>query len=185
MLFPPALPYSGTDDLQLSAYHPVIGMCLLALISLQPLMELSNHFLHERYEKVELLGYPHVWLGRILLLVGIINGGLGFHFAESFGGPQPPAWPKIVYGVIATVVFILYVAIVVVWLEIGRDSQALRANASEAEIELHDVESAIGAATTTGVNADDVSDVKNEAGAKGGAPIAQEEAKKAFRSSAL
>ena len=45
----------------------------------------------------------HVWLGRILIALGIINGGMGIKLAANTtsGG--------IIYGVIAGVVFVVYV----------------------------------------------------------------------------
>lgn len=53
--------------------------------------------------KEELQHALHVWLGRILIALGIINGGMGIKLAANTtsGG--------IVYGVVAGVVFVVYV----------------------------------------------------------------------------
>lgn len=102
-------------SLQLGGYHPVIGLCVLALMALQPASELLNHCLFDRHPRIRYAGHVHVWLGRFLLTVGIVNGGLGFRFADSIPGPRWPQWPKIAYGILATLVWIVYVAIIIVW----------------------------------------------------------------------
>lgn len=84
-------------------------------MALQPISELLNHCLFDRYPRIRYVGHVHVWLGRLLLTVGIVNGGLGFHFADSIPGPRWPQWPKIAYGILATLIWIVYVAIIIVW----------------------------------------------------------------------
>jgi hypothetical protein len=104
----------------MSGYHPIIGLCLLCLLALQPATELANHFLHNRYPNAhKYLGHIHVWLGRLLITVGIINGGLGFHYAETVGGVSLKV-QKIVYATIATIIWIVYVGVVIVWAELAR-----------------------------------------------------------------
>jgi hypothetical protein len=137
-----------TNILQLGQYHPIIGLSVFILMALQPLTELLNHYLFERYPRVRYVGYVHVWLGRLLLTLGIINGGLGFHFADSIPGPQWPRWPKIAYGAIATMTWIIYVAIIIVWTKF---------NDTEAVDEVGD-EEAVPRATTAEVNAASSSD---------------------------
>lgn len=59
----------------------------------------------------------------------MINGGLGFQSASN----TPPRWstgPKIAYGVVATVVWIVYVAVVLVWAEFGRGPRERHRSAS-------------------------------------------------------
>lgn len=92
-------------------YHPVIGMLLLSLITVQLMLGTRNHFLHVNRRDVgreTLLSVPlgtfHVWFGRLLITLGMINGGLGFRYSDSAGRA-----PKIVYGVVAGVVWVTYV----------------------------------------------------------------------------
>lgn len=59
--------------------------------------------------------HVHIWFGRFLMIVGTIQGGLGFMFSASFPGAKPEAWPRILYGVIAIVVWIMYVVGTVLW----------------------------------------------------------------------
>lgn len=56
-----------------------------------------------------------------MITVGIINGGLGFQFASTFPDQQPSNAPRVVYGVIATLVWIIYVSIIAAWTELERN----------------------------------------------------------------
>ncbi len=49
----------------------------------------------------------HVWLGRVLITLGIINGGLGLRYAADTKKGE------IAYGVIAGVVWVAWVGVVV------------------------------------------------------------------------
>lgn len=110
-------------------------------MALQPITEILNHYFHERYPRIIYLGHVHVWLGRILITVGIINGGLGFRFADTIPGPRWPQWPKIVYGAVATSIWIVYVAIIIVWDKFNQYQ-------SEAQAEIADEEAGPGPTTT-------------------------------------
>ena len=100
-------------------YHPIIGMILLALVFFQPFTELANHLIRkrcpQRYPNVHRLGYVHIWFGRLLLILAIVNGGLGFAFADQIPGNTWSKAPRILYGVAATVVVFTYVVIVTIW----------------------------------------------------------------------
>jgi hypothetical protein len=93
----------------LSAYHPVIGMTTVsALIAFQPLMGLLQHLNYRKNGTQSLFGYAHRWLGRILIVLGIINGGLGFMFS-GIGTPGVPTAGVIAYGTIAGLMGIVYI----------------------------------------------------------------------------
>ena len=49
-----------------------------------------------------LVSYVHIWWGRILMVLGVVNGGLGLQLAQESNGPV------IAYAVIAAVVFVVY-----------------------------------------------------------------------------
>ncbi|KIW53563.1 hypothetical protein PV05_09123 [Exophiala xenobiotica] len=104
----------------LDDYHPMIGLVLLCFISLQPLSSLVNHFYRVRYPRIGILGQVHLWSGRLLITLGIINGGLGFQFASTLPVFQWPKGPKILYGAVATLIWIIYVGVVLVWAELKR-----------------------------------------------------------------
>ncbi|KAK5949786.1 hypothetical protein OHC33_009175 [Knufia fluminis] len=113
-------PYSMWSD-----PHTKLGIAILVLAFFQPILGLIHHSLYKR--RVTAVkqgntskmpgrtapGYAHLWLGRILIVLGMINGGLGLRLASNSpfeGNGKPKA---IAYGVGAAVMFILYVAFVI------------------------------------------------------------------------
>jgi len=94
---------------EISAYHPVIGMTTVsALIAFQPLLGLLQHLNYRKNGTKSPSAYAHRWLGRTLIVLGIINGGLGFMFA-GIGAPGVPTAAVIAYGVIAGFIGIVYI----------------------------------------------------------------------------
>ena len=94
-------------------------MITLFLLSLQPITEILNHFLFNRYPKVRYLAHFHIWAGRVAITLGMINGGLGFAFADTI--PYQPEWsvaPTIVYAILAGLVWIAYFAYCGVWQQV-------------------------------------------------------------------
>jgi len=88
----------------------------------------------------------HKWLGRLLLTIGIINGGLGFQFASMFQGTASSNGPKIAYGAMAILVWIIYVSVVTVWAELRRPPRRAGAGVTE---ELAGLREAAAIPTTT------------------------------------
>lgn len=94
-------------------YHQIIGYIVVAcLVLFQPALGLLQHLRFRKYGKRTNFGYIHQWLGRFLILLGIINGGLGLHIAGPIGSENVPTWSVIAYSVIAAVMGILYIAVV-------------------------------------------------------------------------
>lgn len=58
-----------------------------------------------------MMGSSHRWLGRSAIILGIVNGGLGFHTAGIFGSANVPRWSVIVYATVAGLTFSSYVLI--------------------------------------------------------------------------
>ena len=58
-------------------------------------------------------GHIHVWLGRLLIVLGIINGGLGFRLASRSPIQTNTSLTKakIAYAVVAATMFLLYLMI--------------------------------------------------------------------------
>ena len=88
--------------------HPIIGTIVIALLLLQPVLGYVHHliYLRERKRTVWILG--HVWYGRALILLAVINGGLGLQLSGN------TVKGEIAYGVIAGVMFGLYLAVLAV-----------------------------------------------------------------------
>ncbi|KAF2428785.1 CBD9-like protein [Tothia fuscella] len=83
--------------------HPIIGIILFLALFLQPILGWLHHSNFKKFQQRTGFSYAHIWLGRIVIALGIINGGLGFRLAAN------TAWGPIVYGVVAGIVFLIYV----------------------------------------------------------------------------
>jgi len=71
---------------------------------LQPVLGYMHHYAFVKERRRTFWSYGHLWLGRLLITLGMINGGLGFLLAlNTTTGP-------IVYGVFAGIFWVLYVA---------------------------------------------------------------------------
>jgi len=68
-----------------------------------PALGIIHHKLFKHYQRRTFWSYAHIWLGRTVITLGIINGGLGFLLANNTrSGP-------IAYGVIAGIMWLIYV----------------------------------------------------------------------------
>lgn len=118
---------------------------MLALMTLQPTTEIVNHLFGKRHPKVIIAAYTHVWLGRVLLLVGLIQGGLGLLFAASFPKAVVDMWPRVAYGVVATVVYLMYMVVGIFWKETRGLKEAKRRRNESVEMDTGRMEwSAVG-----------------------------------------
>jgi hypothetical protein len=106
--------------------HPIIGLAILAVALFQPLWGIIHHKKFKRglaawkagraAQKPGRTGFGrlHLWIGRILITLAIVNGGLGFRLASE--SPFPPAKSaKIAYAVVAVIMWLLYIIIVSVF----------------------------------------------------------------------
>lgn len=119
--------------------HPRLGLAILVMAFFQPILGAVHHRVYKKRvlnaqagERTKepgrtWVGRVHLWLGRLLIVLGMVNGGLGIRLA-SFSPFQSDATSNkagIAYGVIAAVVFALYLIFVIVF-EVRR-RRALRA----------------------------------------------------------
>ena len=93
--------YADRGD-YLSSNHAIIGLVVVGFITLQPI----TGYLHHRFYKRQAPGVNrftglHVWGGRAMVTLGIVNGGLGLQLAGSSNTF------KIAYSVVAAVVWSL------------------------------------------------------------------------------
>lgn len=59
------------------------------------------------------MGIVHRWLGRSVIILGVINGGLGFMQAGPVGlSDDAPSYAVVTYSIIAGVIFIIYISVV-------------------------------------------------------------------------
>jgi hypothetical protein len=84
-------------------YHPIIGLVVLAALFLQPFIGLIHHSRYKKLGRRQIWSYLHMWNGRLMIPLGIINGGLGLKLAGASNQI------KIAYAVVAAVMFVLWV----------------------------------------------------------------------------
>jgi len=56
-----------------------------------------QHVYFKRNQQRGLPGYAHLWMGRIIILLGVVNGGLGIRLVGDKNGK----WSRIYVGVAA------------------------------------------------------------------------------------
>ncbi|KAK3056335.1 hypothetical protein LTR09_002842 [Extremus antarcticus] len=90
--------------------HPIIGLLLLLLLFFQPFLGLIHHFAFKKHSRRVVWSYAHIWLGRFVITLGIINGGLGLQLSKRLGMFAPTQGAVIGYAVGAGIMWLLYVA---------------------------------------------------------------------------
>jgi len=91
----------------LTRAHPIIGIVLLIILCVQPLGGFLHHRYFKKYGRRSTVSYAHIGIGRIAIILGMINGGLGLQLAGVQGSSV------IAYSVIAAVMGLLYIASIV------------------------------------------------------------------------
>ncbi|KAL6698639.1 CBD9-like protein [Trichoderma pleuroticola] len=98
--------------------HSRLGIILVPLISLQPLFGLIHHINYLKTQKRGLFGHLHCWYGRALMIIGIVNGGLGLQLGNA------ATRYIIAYSVVAGVTTLIYLASIAVgWRRASRKEQ--------------------------------------------------------------
>ena len=105
--------------------HTKMGIAILVLAFIQPFLGLIHHLVYKRRARAVKVGssaekpgrtapgYAHLWLGRILIFLGMINGGLGIRLASQSRYSSNSQTKSIAYGVGAGIMFLLYVAFII------------------------------------------------------------------------
>ncbi|KAL8718988.1 MAG: hypothetical protein Q9225_003946 [Loekoesia sp. 1 TL-2023] len=88
-------------------YHPVIGLVVIGLATIQPILGSIHHRIYRTKRQRTWWAVAHVTLGRLVVTLAIINGGLGLRMAENTRAGE------IVYGVVAGVIWLVWMAIAV------------------------------------------------------------------------
>jgi len=100
--------YIASGMEMLDHYHPIIGIVVFILVFLQPFLGFVHHLLFKKHQSRTLWSYVHIWLGRVAITLGIINGGLGLQWADSMHMSSKSG--SIAYAVIAIHVWLAWVA---------------------------------------------------------------------------
>lgn len=104
--------YMATDMDLLDHYHPIIGIIVLVLVFSLPISGWVHHQLFKKHSRRTVWSYAHIWIGRIAVTLGIINGGLGLKLADSMN--MSSRGGIVAYGVVAGLVWLVWVAAAVV-----------------------------------------------------------------------
>ncbi|SPN96842.1 related to cellobiose dehydrogenase [Cephalotrichum gorgonifer] len=84
--------------------HTIFGTVVVSAMVLQPILGSLHHHYFKKNGTRSPVSYAHIWYGRVLMLLGIVNGGVGLRAAGS------PQTFTIVYAVIAAMSGVAYVA---------------------------------------------------------------------------
>ena len=105
---------------QLDAYHQIIGYIVVgSLVLFQPLLGLVQHLRFKKLGRRTIFGHIHRSFGRLLILLGIVNGGLGFYISGPVGSEYSPRWAVIAYSVVAAIVGAILISLAI-WSEFLR-----------------------------------------------------------------
>ncbi|KAL8830022.1 MAG: hypothetical protein Q9170_005923 [Blastenia crenularia] len=97
-------------DYIIDTYHPVIGLVVIGLATVQPVLGTVHHRIYKSRKQTTWWATAHVWLGRIIITLAIINGGLGLRLSDNTRKGE------IAYGVVAGVVWLVWMGFAV-WAE--------------------------------------------------------------------
>jgi hypothetical protein len=78
-----------------------------------------HHYLFTKHKRSTVVAQTHIWLGRSLITLAMINGGFGMQFVGNATRSQ-----EIAYGVIAGAIWLGWVSIVVLVNVKGRKPEA-------------------------------------------------------------
>ncbi|KAF2403606.1 hypothetical protein EJ06DRAFT_541375 [Trichodelitschia bisporula] len=92
----------------LNKAHPIIGIVLFIALIFQPILGFLHHSNFQKYQTRTAVSYGHLWLGRIAITLGIVNGGLGLQLADEKKGPS------VAYAILAAIVWVAYVASILI-----------------------------------------------------------------------
>ncbi|KAF3933090.1 hypothetical protein ABW20_dc0109569 [Dactylellina cionopaga] len=98
----------GLNTRYLDYAHTIIGMAVVASLVIQPVIGLIHHLRYKKVLRPTWWGIAHRWFGRTIVIVGIVNGGLGLLLAEN------TKVGEIVYAVVAGVAGLVWFTVVVV-----------------------------------------------------------------------
>ncbi|KGO44401.1 Cytochrome b561/ferric reductase transmembrane [Penicillium expansum] len=91
-------------------HHQAIGaLVVILLVIVQPILGIRQHMLFRKTQQKTKWAYAHRWQGRIMLGLGVVNGGIGLNLSRSGSGDSRGA--LIGYGVVTGIVYVGYFGI--------------------------------------------------------------------------
>lgn len=71
-------------------------------MAVQPVLGMLHHRHYVKTQARGIISYVHIWMGRVLMVLGVLNGGFGLQLASESQGYI------IAYAVVSVVVFLTY-----------------------------------------------------------------------------
>jgi hypothetical protein len=92
---------------QLNTYHSMIGLVVVGGLLLQPISGMTHHLLYKKTGGANVATYPHIWWGRAIVTLGIINGGFGLQLSGN------TTKGEVAYAIVASVMWVLWMVVIV------------------------------------------------------------------------
>lgn len=115
--------FSSSNYSMWSDPHTKLGVAILALAFMMPVLGTVHHSMYKKkavqYKEGgerpgrTVPGYAHLWGGRILIVLGMVNGGLGIRLASNSPFSNNSDKKMIAYSVAAAIMFTLYAIFVI------------------------------------------------------------------------
>ncbi|KAH7159707.1 hypothetical protein B0J13DRAFT_519157 [Dactylonectria estremocensis] len=83
--------------------HVTLGVIICALLGLQPILGWAHHVHFVKHKQRGMISHAHIWYGRVLMILGIINGGIGLQLASA------PSSQIVAYSIVVGVVAVAYI----------------------------------------------------------------------------
>ncbi len=87
--------------------HAIIGLLLLAVLFFMPFVGVIHHRVYKTVQKRTWWSYGHIFTGRVAVVLGMVNGGLGLRLANARSSYT------IAYGVFAGLMGVVYIGAIV------------------------------------------------------------------------
>ncbi|KAF2429344.1 hypothetical protein EJ08DRAFT_573466, partial [Tothia fuscella] len=82
--------------------HPIIGIVVFAFLLFQPILGVLHHLGFKKHGRRTIISQLHIWIGRLVVTVGIVNGGLGLQLAANSRSGD------IIYAVVAGIFWFVW-----------------------------------------------------------------------------
>lgn len=91
---------------QIETTHAIVGLVVFGSLFAQPASGLAHHLLYKKQGRPNIATLPHVFWGRAVVTLGIINGGLGLQLSGNTKKGE------IAYGVLAGIMWVLWMSVI-------------------------------------------------------------------------
>jgi hypothetical protein len=100
--------YIATAMDMMDETHAIIGIALLVALVGQPVFGFVHHKMFKKYGTRTFWSHAHLWLGRLVIPVGMVNGYLGIDLAGDASTGE-----RVAYVAVAAVMLTIYVVAII------------------------------------------------------------------------